>query len=157
MTRNELDTQSINQLHSVVLEMSKSCFELKKLCATVLGTSVTLIASFTRQSLDTSLFVGAMMVITFFWIADAQSYYYQEKIRIYMLDLQKGIQLRSSDSSGLFDGVGMPITAERLTRPRWRRVLHAAFNWSMTFYGGLTALVIFVYLLYRFQILVSKP
>ena len=156
MTQNELDTQSINQLHSVALEMSKSCFELKKLCAAVLGSSITLIASFTKQSLDPSLFVGAMMVIAFFWIADAQSYYYQEKVRIRMKDLQDGIQSRSAGST-LLDGVGMPITTERATRSHRQRVFHAAFNWSMTFYGGLTALVVVVSILYRFQIIASKP
>lgn len=155
MTQEELDTQSINQLHAVVLEMSKSCFELKKLCATVLGTSITLIASFTKQSLDPSLFVGATLVIAFFWIADAQSYYYQEKVRIRMKELQDGILSRSSGLR-LLDGVGMPISVQRSTRPHWNRVVHSAFNWSMTFYGGLTALVVIVSLLYRLDIIASR-
>ena len=135
MTQDDLDTQSINQLHAVVLEMSKSCFELKKLCATVLGTWMTLIASFTKQSLDPSLLVGATLVIAFFWIADAQSYYYQEKVRIRMKQLQEGLLHRSSGLR-LVDGVGMPITMQRSSRSHWRRVCHSAFNWSMTFYGS---------------------
>lgn len=152
MTQDDLDTQSINQLHAVVLEMSKSCFELKKLCATVLGASITLIASFTKQSLDPSLFVGATLVIAFFWIADAQSYYYQEKVRIRMKELQDGILSRSSGLR-LVDGVGMPISTQRSARSHWKRVVHSAFNWSMTFYGGLIALVVIVSVLYYLEII----
>ena len=155
MTQDDLDTQSINQLHAVVLEISKSCFELKKLCATVLGASMTLVASFTRQSLDPSLFVGATLVIAFFWIADAQSYYYQEKVRIRMKELQEGLLSRSSGLR-LVDGVGMPITMQRSSWPRWKRVFHSVFNWSMMFYGGLIALVVIVSVLYRLNI-ISTP
>src|SRR5690349_3446858 len=77
-----MDRIQLDQLHKVVLELSKNCFELKKLCVTVLGSAAVLICTLTQSQLDMALFVGTSLVILFFYIADCQSYFYQEKIRI---------------------------------------------------------------------------
>jgi len=37
VTQNDIDQQNATELHDVFVELSKNCFELKKLCATVLG------------------------------------------------------------------------------------------------------------------------
>ncbi len=139
MTQDELDQQSIVQLHTMVVEFSKNCFELKKLCATVIGSSLTLLAAFTARRIDTVFFVGSAVIIVFFWMADAQSYYYQKKLRLRMKVLQEGILQRGSVSL-IFDGVGMPISARREGGPASQRVRHAIFNASMSFYLGLLAI-----------------
>ena len=156
MTQDDLDQQSITQLHSVVVELSKNCFELKKLCATVLGSSLTLLAAFTAQRIDVVFFAGSAVIIVFFWMADAQSYYYQEKIRIRMKALQSAMLERSA-ANLIFDGVGMPVSATRQSSPTPQRVVHAIFNWSMTFYFGLLIIDLIVLLSYAVGVLHSKP
>lgn len=83
-TASELDLKSIDQLHALVLELSKNCFELKKLCATILVSGSVLIATFTDKRLDYAFFGAGAIVILFFWILDSQSYYYQDKLRAVM-------------------------------------------------------------------------
>jgi hypothetical protein len=136
MTQDDLDQQSITQLHGVVLELSKNCFELKKLCATVVSTSLTLLAAFTAHRIDSVFFAGSAVIITFFWMADAQSYFYQEKIRIRMKTLQESL-LRRNAPNLIVDGVGMPVSSARQSSSTAHRVFRSIFNWSMSFYYGL--------------------
>ena len=155
MTQDELDQQSIAQLHDAVLGFSKNCFELKKLCATVIGASLTLLAAFTSDKIDSVFFVGGAVIIVFFWLADAQSYFYQEKIRIQMTILQNGI-LRRNNLHLIFDGVGMPLSSDRQARTLPWRVFFSAANWSMIFYYGLLAIDGLAFLAYAFGWLHSK-
>jgi hypothetical protein len=155
MTQDQLDQESVTQLHDVVVELSKNCFGLKKLCATVLGASMTLIAGFTVQRIDVGLFIGGAIVIAFFWIADSQSYYYQEKIRIHMKALQQAMMQRSGTNI-LVDGVGMPVSPNREKSPKFRRIIHSVFNASMTFYYGLLAIDAVMLLVYQLGSLHSK-
>jgi hypothetical protein len=156
MTQDELDQQSIDQLHAFVVEVSKNCFELKKLCATVVGSSLTLFAAFTSERIGPVLFVGGAVIIFFFWMADAQSFFYQEKIRNRMNNLQEGMVQRSH-ANLIFDGVGMPISAKRQGRPVSRRVWHSVFNWSMAFYYGLLLIDGLAFLVYYLSGIHSKP
>lgn len=146
MTQDELDQDSITQLHDAVIEFSKSCFELKKLCATVLAVAMTLIATFTRQQLDPALFVGGAIIVAFFWMADAQSYYYQDKLRGRMKALQEGIAHRNGLS--IPGGVGMPLSSARQKSGTVRRAFRAFFNFSMSFYYGLFAIDVAIFLAY---------
>lgn len=156
MTQDELDQQSITQLHTVVVELSKNCFELKKLCATVVGSSLTLLAAFTAQRIDAVFFVGGAVIVVFFWMADAQSYFYQEKIRIRMKKLQDAMLQRSA-ANLIFDGVGMPVSPARQSSQTPQRVFHAIFNWSMTFYFGLLVIDLVALLMYILGGLHPKP
>ncbi len=156
MTQDDLDEQSVTQLHDVVVELSKNCFELKKLCATVLGASMTLVAVMTVHRVDPAFFGGAAIIVVFFWIADAQSYFYQEKIRIRMKQLQQGL-IRRSNTNLIVDGVGMPVSAEREDRSKFKRVVHSVFNGSMTFYYGLLLIDVLLFIAYRFTLLHSTP
>ena len=156
MTQDDLDHQSITQLHDVVVELSKNCFELKKLCATVTSGLLTLLAAFTNHHIDSVFFTGSAIIIAFFWMADAQSYYYQEKIRIRMTNLQTDM-LRRNALGLVFDGVGMPVSAIRQERRRPERILRSVFNWSMTFYYGLLAIDAGMIPMYALGILHSKP
>lgn len=155
MTQDDLDQQSITQLHTMVVEFSKNCFELKKLCATVVGSSLTLLAAFTSQRLDAVFFVGSAVIIVFFWMADAQSYFYQRKLRLQMNALQEGILQRGA-AKLIFNGVGMPISADRENNPA-QRVWHAIFNASMSFYLGLLAIDALAVLVYVLGGLHAKP
>jgi hypothetical protein len=154
ITRDEFDKICIDQLHKVVLQLSGNCFELKKLCATLIVSAGTLIATFTGRHLDASLFSGATFITLFFWVLDSQSYYYQEKIRARMKKLGEDIIEPASVPAGTpsipqpalstpdtpLDGVGMPLSEERENRAAGNRILHAFFNGSMSFYWILIAL-----------------
>jgi hypothetical protein len=86
---DDLDKEQIEQLHAVTLQVSSNCFELKKLCTTVLIAAGTLIVTLTRRELDDALLVAGLVVVLVFWAADAQSYFIQAKLRSRMKELQE--------------------------------------------------------------------
>lgn len=127
-----LDKEQIDQLHAATLQVSGNCFELKKLCATVLVAAGTLIVTLSNRELDHALFAGGLVVVVLFWAADAQSYYIQAKLRVRMKELQQ-IRIRRLSDLGSYDvdGVGLPIDDQP---ERWRRILKAFVNASMLYY-----------------------
>jgi lipid-A-disaccharide synthase-like uncharacterized protein len=152
MTQDEFDQDSITQLHEAVIELSKSCFELKKLCAAVLGVAMTLIAALTKQDLDPAMFVGGALLITFFWIADAQSYYYQDKLRGKISLLQREIAKRN----GLTVPGGGAVSLKRQERGAIPRAFLSLFNFSMLFYFGLFVIDAVLFVAYVAGLLVLK-
>lgn len=153
--RLELSKINLDQLHKAVLQMSNNCFEIKKLCATILVAAGTLVATFTRQRLDDSLFAGGIVIVLFFWILDAQSYFYQEKLRARMKEIARElVKLEESDIE--IEGVGMPITPERESLGTFRRTVRSGFNASMLYYGLLSLLMIILAALYRMH-LITMP
>ena len=142
--QNEMDRVQLDQLHQVVLQLSKNCFEIKKLCVTVLISASVLVSSFISKQLDLSLFVGGAIIIVFFYILDSQSYYYQEKIQLRMRYVANEILRRSSLQVEL-PGVGMPFSQERLAT---NRLFHAFLNPSMSFYAVLVGIDVLLALLY---------
>ncbi len=133
---DDLDKDQIQQLHSMLLQVANNCFEIKKLCATALVATATLIATFANKQLRPAIFPVALVVAVVFWITDAQSYYYQEKIRTRMKQLQQ----RRVDRTGLtyrVDGVGMQF-APRPTMVR--KLLRAMINESMVYYAVLAVI-----------------
>jgi hypothetical protein len=137
VTADDLDRELLEQLHAATLKASDSCFELKKLCATVLVPAGTLVAVFTNRTLDASVFVAGIAIVVAFWLADTVSYYYQRKLRAMMT----------------------PIWARRASRcvPRYTHIpspaaasaIRAAFNASMTYYLILGILVTLGLLLFE--------
>lgn len=128
VTADELDKEQIDQLHAATLKAADTCFELKKLCATVLVPTATLVAVFTERRLDTAAFVAGLLVITVFWLADGVAYYYQRKLRALMSTYWHKRAARCVP----------PYTAPTISRVS---SLGALFNYSMSFYGALAALV----------------
>jgi hypothetical protein len=57
---DELDREQIEQLHAATLKASDSCFELKKLCATVLVPTATVVAVFTDKRLNEAVFIAGL-------------------------------------------------------------------------------------------------
>lgn len=136
LSADDLDKEQIEQLHAATLQVSGNCFELKKLCATVLIAAATLLVTLSQKELDHALFVGGLIVVVVFWTADAQSYYVQAKLRARMKDLQKARAQRLTQLKNYSaEGVGLPIEDQ----PNLRlRVLHSFFNASMLYYFLIT-------------------
>lgn len=132
-TLRTLDLKTIDQLHAVVLDLSKNCFELKKLCATVLVSAAVLIATFTDKKLDYSFLGAGAIIIGFFWILDVQSYFYQDKLRSIMKEKARAI-VEEGKLKLEVEGVGVPLATARTHESRLRR---SFFNPSMLFYAFL--------------------
>lgn len=79
--QDELDWKLLDQLHGAVAQISSFCFEIKKFCVTTLFIVLTLMAKFTSDKLDHSLFVAGLMIPLCFWFLDATGYFYQVKLR----------------------------------------------------------------------------
>jgi hypothetical protein len=149
---DELDKISIDQLHANVLSFSKNCFEVKKLCLTVLVSASVLMASFTDDALDHALFVGGLIVISFFWVLDAQTYYLQRFLRHKMRELEAGILARNG-SEARAEGIGVEVE-ERFTERRLR--LRSYFNESMAFYALLAAIDVAIWALFAVGVIESS-
>jgi hypothetical protein len=126
--RDALDSVRIDQLHAATLKASDSCFEMKKLCATLLVATGTLVSVFNNKTLSAGVFIAGLAVIASFWLADSVGYYYQRRLRALMdgLILRRGERCEPTYTFKAATGVG------------W---LRAAFNGSMVFYLILAALV----------------
>jgi hypothetical protein len=117
--------KQIDQLHAATLQFSGNCLEYKKLCVGLITAVPTLLIKFTNNRLDTSLFVAALLIGIFFWIIDAQSYYYQELLRERMKEIANEVRIARSETM-LVNGVGMPI----VDRPKSTRRFRSYFNMS---------------------------
>lgn len=124
---DELDWASVNQLHDATLQISKSCFEFKKICVGLIGAALAVLVKLTDQSIDHSYFVVPLLICFGFWIADFSAYYYQRKTRIAMNSKLNAIARRNSISN--YDAGNLSVT--------W---VSAAFNCSMSLYYSLAAL-----------------
>lgn len=145
VTADELDKEQLTQLHNATLKVSDTCFELKKLCATVLVPTATLLALFTDKTLDSSVFIAAILVIVAFWLADSTGYYYQRKLRNAMTPLW---QRRADRCAVAYAFVPQPKPVNA-----WR----SAFNLSMSFYLILGILVGLGFALYGMDLIGSAP
>jgi hypothetical protein len=138
---DDLDREQLEQLHAATLKASDSCFELKKLCATVLVPTGTLVAVFTDKKLDLAVFIAGLLVIVAFWLADAVGYFYQRKLRVVMTAIW---ERRAERCLGGYDYVPRPATVG---------AVRSAFNTSMIYYLILGLLVSVALLLFELKII----
>lgn len=130
---DELDWSLLNQLHSVVLQMSTFCFRTKQVCLTVLVAIVGLIATFTSEKLDTSVFVAGALIPICFWFLDSIAYYYQVKLRGLMDSIRDQIYKRHGES--VLRGPNLEVIADtRIDKSATKRLQDAFFNHSMWLY-----------------------
>ena len=144
--QDELDNKSIDQLHEVVLQLSSNCFELKKLCATLVVAASTLIITFAEKvspiqiSTPKAIILIDLLIVVLFWILDSLSFYYQQKLRLRMRDKAQEIVNRSLNVPTQVDGVGMPADTN-IGKSIFDISIKALFNRSMTFYFLVSVLV----------------
>lgn len=72
----------IQQLHNATLQFSKNTMEIKKLFVTVIIAFFTIVSGLENPIFDrkTQIIILGMLTLLF-WGLDAQSYYYQKKLR----------------------------------------------------------------------------
>jgi hypothetical protein len=131
--QDELDWKLLDQLSGVVSQISSFCFETKKFCVTTLFVLLTLMAKFTSDKLDNSIFVAGLCIPVCFWFLDSTGYFYQVKIRGTMEQIR--LRLASRDFKPLVgaNGIGI-IEKDRVDIPIYLKVLGSAFNHSMWLY-----------------------
>jgi hypothetical protein len=128
VTADALDQLRIDQLHAATLKASDSCFEIKKMCATLVVATGTLVSVFTDKTLSRGVFVAGLAVVVAFWLADSVGYFYQRRLRSVMdrLILERAKRCATPYSFN-------PATSVSA----WR----SAFNGSMVFYLLLAVLI----------------
>lgn len=82
-----LDKNLIDQLHNATLNMSKQCFEIKKICLTIELTVLTFVLNFVSNNDACCLYIAflGLAIPLSFWILDSLSYYYQDSLRSTMI------------------------------------------------------------------------
>lgn len=132
---DELEWAEVDQLHAATLEISKSCFEYKKLCVALLGVGAALIIKFSENPVNHLSFVIALVMCAGFWLADATAFYYQRSVRSAMDNKLNSIASRNSVGS-----------YQRVSTETSKWV--ALFNGSMTLYYSLLVIISCGWLLY---------
>lgn len=132
---DELDWVVVNQLHEATLQMSKSCFEFKKICVGLIGATLAILAKLTDGKLDHSYFYITFILCFGFWIADFSAYYFQRKTRVAMNN--KLIALANRNSINHYPTENLEVT--------WFK---AAFNHSMALYYTFAMMEIIGWLVY---------
>lgn len=159
LPEHHIDLIAIAQLHAAVLATGQNCFELKKLCATVLVPAAVLVQNFTQERasrgeefLDMAFFVGALLIIVAFWIADGVSNYYQASLRHRMNAIAEQWQKEKGSSAEVRRPLSPP--------PKWFRppgapnrafvnVIGTLVNASMAFYLVLFSIDALLFVLWK--------
>ena len=145
--QDELDWKLLDQLSSVVGQISSFCFETKKFCVTTLFVVLTLMVKFTTDKLDTSLFVAALCIPLCFWFLDSTGYFYQVKLRGTMEQIRARLASRDARPLVAADGTGI-IAPDRVNVSNYRKVRDCAINHSMWLYAVLVAADLGVWMLF---------
>lgn len=74
--KDQIDWSLVNQLHDATLQMSKMCFEFKKIYISVLGVVVAVLIKVTDAKVGWSYFVLPILLTIGFWLADSTTYYF---------------------------------------------------------------------------------
>ena len=136
---DELDWKDVDQLHQAILQISKSCFEYKKLCVGFFGIAIALVVKFTENPLNHAVFSIGLLICVGFWISDATAYYFQKRLRNQLEDRRFAIAERNNCTT---------YTRQSIEVSRWKALL----NWSMVLYHVLIAIGLMMWLCYEFGV-----
>lgn len=142
---DDIDKEQLDQLHAATLKASDSCFEIKKLCATVLVPTGVLVSFFADKRLDASVFLVGIVVVAAFWFADSVGFFYQRKLRVAMIPLW---ERRASRCKHFY--IHVP-------RPKPVGAFRAAFNSSMYYYLILAGALALGWTFYALGLIESPP
>ncbi len=132
---DEIDWNSVNQLHDATLQLSKSCFEFKKICIGLIGASLAVLVKLTNNKIDFLYFLIPILICVGFWLADSSAYYYQRKIRALMNDKLTSIAIRNQ-----------VVKRNEILTVSW---IQAFFNPSMVLYYFFIIIITFGFILFN--------
>ncbi len=125
---DELNWVEVEQLHSATIEISKNCFEYKKLCVSLLGVGAALIIKFSADPFTNVNFGVALLICIGFWLADSTAFYYQRSLRMAMNNRLTQIASRNGVEG---------YTTKNITVSKFQSL----FNSSMTLYYALITIL----------------
>lgn len=145
---DDLDWSLLNQLHSVVLQMSSFCFRTKQICLTVLVGVIGLIVTLSSNKIEDSIFIAGFLIPLLFWLLDSIAYFYQVKLRGIMDNIRERLYKRHSEN--LVRGTNYEVIEnERINQSIYLRIKDSAFNHSMWLYYILIALDLIIWITYQ--------
>ncbi|MFY0535318.1 hypothetical protein [Nannocystis pusilla] len=116
--------KEVDQLHAATLQFAGKCLELKKLCVALCAALVVWMADKDIRFIECA--VVALALLAFFWLADAQNFYYQRKTR-------RGIAA-ALGRARLARGLGNSVSPLGLEKDAVGSVLSSLLNTSQLFY-----------------------
>ncbi|MCY1012877.1 hypothetical protein OV079_46550 [Nannocystis pusilla] len=116
--------KEVDQLHAATLQFAGKCLELKKLCVALCAALVVWLADKDIRFIECA--VVALALLAFFWLADAQNFYYQRKTR-------RGIAA-ALGRARLARGLGNSVSPLGLEKDAVGSVLSSLLNTSQLFY-----------------------
>ncbi len=145
---SEIDWKIIDQLHNAVLNFSRNSMQAKKIMFTLLGIFVTAMLHF-QTTFDLGRWLPVVMVIVLlFWAFDAQTYYYQEKLRAAMDKRFESLMRRHLGKEYIYiDEFTLPN--KRQKSGRFRKYLRSFTNGSVLFYPVIITILFICYCLIK--------
>jgi hypothetical protein len=131
--QDELDFKLLDQFHAVVLQLSGFCFETKKFCVTTEFIVLPLIAKFTKDELDSSIFIAALLIPICFWVLDSVAYFYQVKLRGIMKEIHNRLSLKENNNQLVISDC--VIENRRVESSTSEKIINSLFNHSMWLYA----------------------
>lgn len=132
---DELDWNSVDQLHESTLQISNRCFEYKKLCVGLIGIIVAALLKFGGEKLSPTMLCLIPLIISIgFWVCDSTAYYYQKSNRAVMNRIMGELVSRNQITNRTISVI----------RPSW---IQSFFNPSMALYYYIL-LVCFIGIIY---------
>ncbi|WAS92346.1 hypothetical protein [Nannocystis punicea] len=116
--------KEVDQLHAATLQFAGKCLELKKLCVALCAALVVWLADKDTRFVECAAL--ALALLLFFWLADAQNFYYQRKTR-------RGIAA-ALGRARVARGLGNSMSPLGLEKDAVGSVLSSLLNASQLFY-----------------------
>lgn len=138
---SEIDWKIIDQLHNAVLNFSRNSMQSKKIMFTLIGVFLTAILQAPTICAIVKWFPILIIVVALFWFFDAQTYYYQEKLRALMDVRFRALKKRCSKMDP-FDDFTLPKERERGCR-----VFRSLWNASTFIYPVIIGVVVLCWVL----------
>lgn len=138
---SEIDWKIIDQFHNAVLNFSKNSMQAKKIMFTLLGIFVAAMLQASSWNIVIRWFPIIIGIVILFWAFDAQTYYYQEKLRTAM-DMRFEALKKRYPASDRKDEFTLPDN-----RHGGCRVLRSFFNSSVVFYPIIIVIVVICWIL----------
>jgi len=112
-----------------------------------------LIAKFTSEKLDTSIFVVGLIIPISFWILDSIAFVYQVKLRGMMDSIRDSI--RNRNRAPIISGLksNEVIEDSRINKSKVKILFNAFFNHSMWIYLLLVTANCIAFLLFIFEVI----
>ena len=149
---SEIDWKIIDQLHNAVLNFSRNSMQAKKIMFSLLGIFVTAMLHYLTISEIARWLPVIIVIVLLFWVFDAQTYYYQEKLRAAMDKRFESLKRRHLGRDyNYIDEFTLPN--KRQKSKLFIKYLRSFTNGSVLFYPIIIAIVIIFFCLIKYGII----